>query len=394
MNYSPHIALNIEDLRLMAKRRLTKELFEFCDRGSEDEVAMKNNRSALDSIKLMPRILNDVSDRNTEIRLFGKKQSLPLIIGPTGPAGFVWYRGEIALAKAANNAGIPFTLSSTGNTSMETIKSLGGGTQWYQLYVWRDIEAAMVTVERVLDAGFEALLLTVDSPTYNNREFDTRNGIVFPPRITIRGSIDSLLHPRWLIGTLGRYVLADGHMPKFPNVYIPEKYSSTNKNNFLVRNDTLSWDFLKRLREAWPRTLIVKGILHPEDAIRCADCGVDGIIVSNHAGNTNDAAIAPIQVLPTIVSAVSDRLTIIVDSGFRRGSDVLKGLAMGADAVAIGRATLYGVGAAGEAGASRALSILSAEIHRTMGVMGLTNLNSLAPDHIVLPSKLNSSDCM
>ena len=271
---------------------------------------------------------------------------------------------------------------------METIKSLGGGTQWYQLYVWRDIEAAMVTVERVLDAGFEALLLTVDSPTYNNREFDTRNGIVFPPRITIRGSIDSLLHPRWLIGTLGRYVLADGHMPKFPNVYIPEKYSSTNKNNFLVRNDTLSWDFLKRLREAWPRTLIVKGILHPEDAIRCADCGVDGIIVSNHAGNTNDAAIAPIQVLPTIVSAVSDRLTIIVDSGFRRG------LAMGADAVAIGRATLYGVGAAGEAGASRALSILSAEIHRTMGVMGLTNLNSLAPDHIVLPSKLNSSDCM
>ena len=392
MNYSPHRALNIEDLRLMAKRRLTKALFEFCDRGSEDEVAMRNNRSALDNIKLIPRILNDVSDRNTEINLFGKKQSLPLIIGPTGPAGFVWYRGEIALAKAADKAGIPFTLSSTGNTPMETIKTLGGGTQWYQLYVWRDIDAAMVTVKRALDAGFEALLLTVDSPTYNNREFDTRNGVVFPPRITIRGSIDGLLHPRWLIGTLGRYVSADAHMPKFPNVYIPESYSSTDKNNFLVRNDTLSWDFLKRLREAWPRTLIVKGILHPEDATRCADCGVDGIIVSNHAGNTNDAAIAPIQVLPAIVSAVSDRLTVIVDSGFRRGSDVIKGLAMGADAVAIGRATLYGVGAAGEAGASRALSILSAEVHRTMGVMGLTDLNSLVRDHIVLPSKLYSSD--
>ena len=144
MNYSPHRALNIEDLRLMAKRRLTKALFEFCDRGSEDEVAMRNNRSALDNIKLIPRILNDVSDRNTEINLFGKKQSLPLIIGPTGPAGFVWYRGEIALAKAADKAGIPFTLSSTGNTPMETIKTLGGGTQWYQLYVWRDIDAAMV----------------------------------------------------------------------------------------------------------------------------------------------------------------------------------------------------------------------------------------------------------
>ncbi|NKB48208.1 MAG: alpha-hydroxy-acid oxidizing protein [Alphaproteobacteria bacterium] len=378
-------ALNIEDLRQMARRRLTKALFEFSDRGSEDEVAMRDNRAALDRIKLMPRILNDVSGRDPAITLFGKPQALPLVIGPTGPAGFVWYRGETALARAAATAGIPYTLSSTGNTPMEKILSHGGGTQWYQLYVWHDVEASLVTVERVREAGFEALMVTVDSPAANNREFDIRNGAVFPPRVTVRGAMDSLRHPRWLVGTLGRYVLAERGMPGFPNVHIPDHYTPEQRQGFLARNDTLTWDFLRRVRDMWPRTLIVKGILHPGDAVMAADCGADGIVVSNHAGNTNDAALTPIDALPAVVDAVGDRLTIIVDSGFRRGSDVLKGLALGADAVAVGRATLYGVSAAGEAGASRALQILEAEIHRTMGVMGLTDLQSISRDHVVLP---------
>ncbi|NNE85537.1 MAG: alpha-hydroxy-acid oxidizing protein [Alphaproteobacteria bacterium] len=381
-------ALNIEDLRRMARRRLTKALFEFSDRGSEDEVAMRDNRASLDRIKLMPRILNDVSGRDPKITLFGKPQALPLLIGPTGPAGFVWYRGEIALAQAAAKAGIPFTLSSTGNTPMETILAEGGGTQWYQLYVWADVEASLVTVERVRDAGFEALVVTVDSPAANNREFDTRNGAVFPPRVTLQGTIDSLLHPRWLVGTLGRYALAERGMPGFPNVHIPDDFAPEQRKGFLARNDSLTWDFLRRVRDMWPRTLIVKGILHPDDALMAADCGADGIIVSNHAGNTNDAAITPIDALPAVVAAVGDRVTIIIDSGFRRGSDVLKGLALGADAVAVGRATLYGVGAAGEAGATRALEILHAEIHRTMGIMGLTDLQAITRDHVVLPPQI------
>ena len=371
----------------MARRRLTKALFEFIDRGSEDEIAMRDNRAALERIKLLPRVLNDTSRRDPAITLFGKPQASPLVIGPTGPAGLVWYRGETALAQAAAAAGIPYTLSSTGSTAMETILAVGGGTQWYQLYVWRDVEASLVTVERARAAGFEALVLTVDSPTPNNREFDTRNGVVFPPRVTVRGTIDSLLHPRWLFGTLGRYVLAEGHMPGFPNVHIPDDYTAEQARGFLSRNDTLTWDFLRRVRDMWPRTLIVKGILHPDDAVMAADCGADGVIVSNHAGNTLDAAVAPIDVLPTIVAAAGDRLTIIVDSGFRRGSDVLKGLALGADAVIIGRATLYGVGAAGEAGAARALEIFDAEIRRTMGVMGLTDIASLTREHVVLPSQ-------
>ena len=372
----------------MARRRLTKALFEFCDRGSEDEVAMRGNRAALDGIKLMPRILNDVSGRDPKITLFGKPQALPLVIAPTGPAGFVWYRGETALAQAAAAAGIPYTLSSTGNTPMETILAEGGGTQWYQLYVWADVEASLVTVERARDAGFEALVFTVDSPAPNNREFDTRNGVVFPPRVTVQGAIDGLLHPRWLVGTFARYVLADGHMPGFPNVHIPDDFPAEKRAGFLARNDTLDWDFLRRVRDLWPRTLIVKGILHPDDAVKAADCGADGIIVSNHAGNTNDAAVSPIDALPAVVASVGDRLTIIVDSGFRRGSDVLKGLALGADAVGIGRATLYGVGAAGEAGATRALDILGSEIRRTMGVMGLTDIQSISRDHVILPGQL------
>lgn len=386
-------ALNVEDLRGMARRRLTKALFEFCDRGSEDEIAMRDNRAALDRIKLLPRVLTDVSGRDPGITLFGKKQALPLLIGPTGPAGWVWYRGEIALARAAAAAGIPFTLASTSSTAMETVLAEGGGTQWYQLYVWRDAEAALVTAARARDAGFEALMLTVDSPTYNNREFDIRNGANFPPRVTLQTAIDGTRHPRWLFGTLARYLLAEGRLPRFPNIHFPpaaaggKNYNAGQGAGFLSRNDTLDWDYLRRLRDLWPRTLIVKGILHPDDAVKAAACGADGIIVSNHAGNVLDAAAVPIEMLPHIVAAAGNRLTIIVDSGFRRGSDVLKGLALGADAVAIGRATLYGVGAAGEPGARRAIAIFDAEIRRTMANLGVRDIASLGRDNVVLPDQ-------
>ena len=388
-------ALNIGDLRKMARRRLTKSLFDFCDKGSEDQISMRDNRVALDRIKLMPRILRDVSKRDPGIELFGKRHDLPLLIGPTGPAGFVWYRGETALARAAAAANIPFTLASTSNTDMEKIIANGGGTQWYQLYVWQDKEAAMVTVERALNAGFEALVLTVDSPVYNNREIDIRNGLVFPPRITPRTAIDSVLHPRWLIGTMGRYMLSEGRIPAFTNIHIPEehkanatRYVSAATGSFLNRNDSLDWDFLKRLRDLWPRKLLVKGILHPEDARFAADCGVDGIFVSNHAGNVNDTAITGWDALPAIVEAVEKRMTIIADTGVRRGSDVLKGLALGADVIAIGRATLYGLAAAGQDGATRALEILEAEIRRTMAAIGLSDIASINRDYIRLPGDL------
>ena len=381
-------ALNIEDLRRMAKRRLTKAIFNFIDRGSEDDIALRHNREALERIKLLPRVLNDTSGRDPAITLFGKPQKLPLIIGPTGPAGYAWYRGETALARAAAKAGVPFAIASTSNTAMEDILANGGGTQWYQLYVWRDMEASMVAVERARDAGFEALILTVDSTVPYNREFDIRNGVTFPVRITPRNAIDAMLHPRWTVNTLGRYVLAERRMPRYVNIKIPETLSPKEVRGFLFKNDTLDWDFLRRVRDMWPRTLIVKGILHPDDAVMAADCGADGVIISNHGGIANDSAPAPIDVLPAVVAAVGGRATVIVDSGFRRGSDVLKGMALGADAVIVGRATLYGVAAAGEAGATRALEILETEIRRTMGVMGVTDIASLGREHVILPGQL------
>jgi (S)-mandelate dehydrogenase len=370
-------------------------LFDFCDKGSEDQVAMRDNRTALDRIKLVPRVMRDVAGRDPGITLLGKKQRLPLIIGPTGPAGFVWYRGETELARAADKAGIPFTLASTSNTAMEKVHANGGGTQWFQLYVWRDAEAAFVTIKRALDAGFEALVVTVDSPVYNNREIDVRNGLVFPPKVTLKTAIDSIKHPRWLVGTAGRYYLSEGRLPAFSNIHVPEEakaeatgYVSAKSTSFLNRNESLTWDFLRRVRDVWPHKLLVKGVLHPEDAVMAADCGADGIFVSNHAGNVNDTAVTTWDALPAIVDAAGDRLTIIADSGVRRGSDVLKGLALGADAIAVGRATLYGVGAAGEAGASRALEILESEITRTMAVMGVTDIASISRENILLPGQL------
>ncbi|MBS27662.1 MAG: alpha-hydroxy-acid oxidizing enzyme [Alphaproteobacteria bacterium] len=382
-------ALNIEDLRLLAKRRLTKGLFEFCDRGSEDDVALRHNREVLERIKLRSRVLKDTSSRHTKSTLLGQPVDMPLAIGPTGPAGFVWYRGETELAKAAARAGIPFTVASTSNTPMERIVEEGGGGRlWYHLYVWRDMEASLLAVPRAEAAGFEALVLTVDSTVPYNREFDVRNGVTMPVRLTPRNIADIATHPRWLFGTVGRYVLSDGHLPRYVNIDMPEGLSTTGVRDFLFKNDTLDWDFLKRIRDMWPRKLIVKGILHADDAVKCAEAGVDGVVISNHGGIASDAALAPIDVLPSIVRTVGDRMTVIVDSGFRRGSDILKGLALGADAVIVGRATLYGVSAGGEAGATRALDILHAEIRRTMGVMGLSDLSELTRDHVVLPHQL------
>ena len=381
-------ALNIEDLRVLAKKRLTKGLFEFCDRGSEDDVALRHNRDALERIKLRSRVLNNTSERHTRSTLFGKPVDMPVVIGPTGPAGFVWYRGETELAKAANKAGIPFTVASTSNTPMEQIVEEGGGSLWYHLYVWRDMEASLKAVPRAEAAGYEALVLTVDSTIPYNREFDVRNGTTMPVRLTPRNIADLATHPRWLFGTVGRYVLSDGHLPRYVNIDMPEGLPSTGVRDFLFKNDTLDWDFLKRIRDMWPRTLIVKGVLHADDALKCAELGVDGVVISNHGGIASDAALAPIDVLPSIVREVGDKMTVIVDSGFRRGSDILKGLALGADAVIVGRATLYGVSAAGEPGATRVLEILQTELRRTMGVLGLSDLADITRDHVVMPHEL------
>lgn len=378
-------ALNIQDLRDMAKERLTRGLFDLIDKGSEDDICLRHNRDALDQIKLRSRVLNDTSSRNPASTMFGKPVAMPLLIGPTGPAGFVWYRGEIELARAAARMGVPFVLANTAASPMEEVLAQGGGRQFAQMYVWNDAEASLRYVHRAREAGLEALVFTVDGTVPYNRETDTRNGATMPMRVTRRNVVDLARHPRWLFGTMGRYLLKERRLPRFVNISLPDGLSPLQAAGFWRKNDALDMNFFRRIRDMWPRTLIVKGILHAEDARMVVDAGADGVIVSNHGGIANDSAPAAIDVLPSIAKEVADRATVIVDGGIRRGSDILKCLGLEAHAVAVGRATLYGVAAAGEDGAYRALEILHAELRRTMGVLSVSRTEQLSRDHLVIP---------
>jgi isopentenyl diphosphate isomerase/L-lactate dehydrogenase-like FMN-dependent dehydrogenase len=371
-------AYNIADLREMARRRLPKGMFEFVDRGTEDELALANNRAAFERIKLKPRTLVDVSGRNQEITLFGKKSPLPIVVGPTGTAGLLWYQGEIGLARAAAAAGIPFTVAINSMTAMETIAEQAGGRLWFQLYMWSDRALSHQIVARAKAAGFEALIVTVDGAVGANREYGHRNGFEMPFRFNRRNVAGVLARPGWLFSVLLRYALTSG-IPRFEN-YPPEimdKLTARTLKRAFLKNDSLDWNDIRTLRKLWPGVLMVKGILHPQDAILAADCGADGVIVSNHGGRMLDSSPAPIEVLPEILDAAGKRLTVMVDSGVRRGADVVKALALGAQAVLIGRATLYGTAAAGEAGAARAIAILREETDRVMALIGACNVAAL-----------------
>jgi isopentenyl diphosphate isomerase/L-lactate dehydrogenase-like FMN-dependent dehydrogenase len=371
------------DLREAARRRLPHGLFEFMDRGNDDDVAMHHNRAALESVKLVPRVLVDVSKRSQEITLFGKKQEMPIIVAPTGSAGLAWYEGEIALARAAAAHGIPFTMASGSMTKLERVAREAGGALWMQFYMWPDRSLSYRLIARARDAGFEALVFTVDTPVAPGREYNLRNGFTIPFRFTTRNVTDVLMHPRWLIGTLGRYLVTTG-MPRYEN-FPPDtqtRITALPMGRSTALNNTLTWDDVRELRKFWPRKLIVKGIQHPRDAVLAADCGADAVVLSNHGGRVLDASGATIHALPRVVEAVKKRITVIVDSGFRRGSDVVKALALGADAVMVGRAPLHGTASAGEAGALRALQIYRDEIDRVLALIGCTSVAELNRDFV------------
>jgi L-lactate dehydrogenase (cytochrome)/(S)-mandelate dehydrogenase len=379
-------AYNIADLRELARKRLPRGLFEFMDRGCEDEVSLRNNRAAFERIKLKPRVLNDVSKRDQSITLFGHKQNMPIAIAPTGTPGIMWYEGELELARAAKKAGIPFTLATTTLTAMERIVDEVGGRLWFQLYMYADRSLSRWIAERAKAAGYEALIMTVDSPTFSNREYNLRNGFTIPITYSAKNIFDVLGHPRWMLGVWLRYLL-EGGLPLFEN-YPPEvkaRVKAAPMGRAMKLNDALNWDDVREMRKLWPGTLMIKGVLSPADAAIAADCGIDGVVVSNHGGRVVDGAIAPIDALPAMLDAVGKRMTVIVDSGFRRGSDVVKAMALGAHAVLVGRATLYGVAAAGEAGGTRALDILREEIDRVMALVGRRGIEELNRELLALP---------
>ena len=380
-------AYNIEDLRELAKRRLPKGLFEFVDRGTEDETALRRNRTALTNIKLRPRVLVDVAQRKQNISLFGHPQTMPIAIAPTGSAGLMWHNGEIALARAASKAGIPCTIATGAMTAIEKIAAQAPGTRlWFQLYMWPDRNLSYRLVERAKAAGYESLVVTVDSPVPPSREYNLHNGFTIPFSFNRRNVSDVLMHPRWLLHVLGRYLVTTG-MPRYENYpsEVKNRITALPMGRSMMLNDSLTWQDLRELRRMWPHKLMAKGIIDPADAVRAVECGVDGVIISNHGGRVVDSTLAPIEALPAVVAAVGSRTTVIVDSGFRRGTDVVKALALGADLVLIGRATLYGTAVGGEAGATRALSLLREEINRTMALIGCRSIAELSPEHVILP---------
>ena len=298
----------------------------------------------------------------------------------------MWYHGEIALARAAAEAGIPFTLATGSMTAMETVAEQAGGTLWFQLYLWPDRGLSHKIVERAKAAGYEALVVTVDGAVSGNREYNLRNGFTIPFKFTRRNVTDVMRHPRWLLEVLARYVLTTG-MPRYENYpsEIKNRITARPMGRSMLKCDSLSWEDLKTLRRMWPHKLMVKGILHPQDAVQAADCGADGVIVSNHGGRNLDGAISPLEALPEVVDAVGKRVAVLVDSGFRRGSDIVKALAMGAHAVQIGRSTLYGVAAGGEEGARRAITIFREEIDRVMALIGCNSIAELSPEFLHAP---------
>lgn len=366
---------NIAELREGARRRLPKWLFEAIDRGSEDEWAIEHNRNSYRRLKLRNRVLVDISGRDLGTTLFGRRADMPLAVAPTGIVGLCWYEGEIALARAAEKLGIPFTLATNSTTSLEKVADHAGGRLWFQLYLWEDRELSFDLVRRAHAAGYEALVVTVDFGLGANREYNRRNGFRSPFRPSYPAVRDIMLRPGWMTGVLFRYLATTG-MPRNANSPPQLREFGTGE----LRAETVTWEDIARLRDMWPGKLLIKGILRADDAVRAVERGADGIVVSNHGGRNLDSAIAPIDALPAIVQAVGGRTTILIDSGIQRGSDMVKALALGADAVLVGRAALWGTAVAGQAGAEHALTLLRREYEKTLAYVGCRNAGELTPD--------------
>jgi len=370
---------NFHDFRAAARRTLPKGIFDYIDMGTEEGVALAENRSAFDRIRLVPKFLVDLGELDFSTEVLGERVSWPIGIAPTGITGLLWHEGEVALARVAKQEGIPYALANTSIAPMADVAAVGG-RQWFQVYMWAQEDESYLQIAQARDLGFEALIVTIDSALGRVREHNDRNGFDFPFKPNPRAFLDMLRHPRWLLGTLGRTTLKSGP-PRIANY--PERYQRMVAWRPAPKPDRhvrMTWADLDRIREVWPGPILIKSVLSPDDARRAVDHGAAGVIVSNHGGRSMDSAIATIEALPGIVDAVGDRTTVILDSGVRRGSDIVKGLGRGAAMVMVGRATLYGIATDGAAGATRMLDILASEFEKTMGYLGCTRISDLSEE--------------
>jgi (S)-mandelate dehydrogenase len=377
-------AVAIDDLRAMAHRRLPRFVLEYLEGGSEEEASLQHDRAAFSHWRFLPRQLVDVSHRSLQCQLLGRGAPLPVAIAPTGLNGLFWHHADIALAQAAARMGVPFVQSTMSNDPMEEVAKTPGLRHWWQLYVFGSDEVWQELLRRADAVGCEALVVTTNAQIFGNREWSTRTQAT-RTRPSLSTIANAALHARWMTSTLLR-----GGLPAFSNVldFIPKQQHGFFESAFWIRDHqpkSLSWQTIQRIRERWRKPLLLKGLLHPDDVRRSLDAGVDGIVLGTHGGRQLDWSVAPLDVLERSREIVGDRIALYLSGGVRRGTDLLKALALGADAVLAGRAVLYGLCAAGADGAHRALEILREEADEALGLVGATGVRELR-EGLVVPA--------
>ena len=371
---------SIEALRALARRRLPRPVFDFFDGAADEEVTLRRNRQDLATTALAPRILRDVSVRDLRTAVLGSEVDLPLIIGPTGLAALGWPRADAALARAAAAFNIPFVISTSSSVRLEDIAEAAPGARlWFQVYVYRDRELVRSLIARARACGVEALVLTVDTPVLGWRRRDHRNGFTVPLKPGVGLAIELARHPGWSLQ------IARHGVPRMQNFVEAGKGSSVaSLAHLMTRNmdASVTWDDLRWLRDQWDGPLVIKGILSAEDAEKAVAAGVQGVLVSNHGGRQLDGAPSTISVLGEVAAAVGGRAEVYMDGGVRQGADMAKVRALGGAAAVVGRATLYGVAAGGEAGARQALSILRTEYDRCLALLGCAATRDLDASYV------------
>src|SRR3954464_4441196 len=372
-------AATIGDLREIARRRVPRAVFDYTDGAAGAEISLRRSREAFERVEFCPQVLRDVSVVHPSTPVLGAPSSLPLVFAPTGFTRLMHTEGEPAVARVAERVGIPMALSTMGTTSVEALaEAAPGARRWFQLYLWRDREASAALVERAKAAGFEALVLTVDTPVAGAPPRDVRNGFTIPPALSLLTMANAAVHPRWWVDLFTTPPLEFASLRSWGGT-IADLVDRVFEPAAVLAD-------VRTLRAGWPGALVVKGILSADDARGVVDAGADAVVVSNHGGRQLDRSPTPLEQLPAIVSAVGDRAEVYLDGGILDGADVVAAVAFGARACLVGRAYLYGLMAGGERGVQRVADILAAEVARTLQLLGVASVGDLTPDRVRLRS--------